>query len=263
MKNKFLNRGYPLDWIDEGFNTAFKKTRSELLKKKTRKTRKYSFACITTHSPKSYMIKSIFKKHWHLLSSDSELSDIFRHPPLIVYKRARNLKDSLVHARFQSVSPRASQSLLSPIQKGNYRCGNCAQCNNTFKTSTFCHPRTGKKYSIKSVITCVSTHVVYLIRCPCGIGYVGKTSRQLKQRISEHKSSIRRKDLNYPVAVHFLTLNHDVTSLRFCGIEKVTLPPRGGDIELLLQRRELFWIYTLQTLSPMGMNDEALFNVML
>lgn len=263
MKNNFLSRGYPLDWVEEAFDTAFKKTRSELLRKKTKKSKKYSFSCITTHSPKSFMIKSIFKKHWHLLSSDPELSDIFKHPPLIVYKRARNLKDSLVHARFQSTSPRTSQSLLSPIQKGNYRCGNCAQCNNTFKTSFFCHPRTGRKYSIKSVITCVSTHVVYLIRCPCGIGYVGKTSRQLKQRISEHKSSIRRKDMNYPVAAHFVTLNHDVTSLRFCGIEKVTLPPRGGDIELLLQRRELFWIYTLQTLSPKGMNDEALFNVML
>lgn len=92
---------------------------------------------------------------------------------------------------------------------------------------------------------------------------MGKTSRQLKQRISEHKSSIRRKDVNYPVAAHFLSFNHDVSSLRFCGIEKVSMPPGGDDIELLLQRRELFWIFTLQTLSPMGMNDEALFNVML
>ncbi len=36
-----------------------------------------------------------------------------------------------------------------------------------------------------------------------------------------------------------------------------------GDIEVLLQQHELFWIFTLQTLSPNGMNDEALFNVML
>jgi len=113
------------------------------------------------------------------------------------------------------------------------------------------------------VITCVSTHVVYLIRCPCGLGYVGKTSRQLKQRISEHKSLIRRKDTNYPVATNFLTFNHDVSSLWFCGIEKVSMPLRGSNVELFLQRRDLFWIFTLQTLSPRGMNDEALFNVML
>jgi len=91
----------------------------------------------------------------------------------------------------------------------------------------------------------------------------GEKSRQLKQRISEHKSSIRRKDVNYPVAAHFLACNHDVSPLRFCGIEEVNVPARGGDIELLLLRRELLWIFTLQTLSPMGMNDEALVNVML
>ncbi len=102
-----------------------------------------------------------------------------------------------------------------------------------------------------------------LIRCPCGLSYVGNTSRQLKQRISEHKSSIRRKDINYPVAAHFLSFNHDVSSLCFLGIEKVLVPLRGGDIETLLLRRELFWIVTLQTLSPLGLNDEALFNVML
>jgi len=47
------------------------------------------------------------------------------------------------------------------------------------------------------------------------------------------------------------------------GIEKVSVPPRGGDIDTLLLRRELFWIVTLQTLSALGLNDEALLNVML
>lgn len=90
-------------------------------------------------------------------------------------------------------------------------------------------------------------NVVYLIQCPCDLGYVGKTLRQHKQRISEHKSSIRRDDVNYPFAAYILALNHDVSTLRFCGIERVNVLPRGGDIELLLQQLELFWIFTLQT----------------
>jgi len=34
--------------------------------------------------------------------------------------------------------------------------------------------------------------------------------------------------------------------------EKVSVPHRGVDTELLSQRSELFWIFTLQTLPPMG-----------
>lgn len=53
---------------------------------------------------------------------------------------------------------------------------------------------------------------------------------------------LEKKKVNFPVAAHFLSLNHDVSFLCFCGIEKVTVPPREGDIEMIL--RELFWIFT-------------------
>ena len=56
---------------------------------------------------------------------------------------------------------------------------------------------------------------------------------------------------------------HDISSLRFIGIEAVPPPPRGGDHDLILKRREAFWIFTLNTLAPKGLNDELLLNVML
>ena len=134
----------------------------------------------------------------------------------------------------------------------------------------FCHPLTGKKIPMKSVITCASTHIIYMLRCPCGLAYIGKTTRKLKTRISEHKSSIRRNDREYPVAVHFNDMKHDIASLLFVGIEAVSLvyswyraPPRGGNHDLLLKRREAFGIFTCDTLAPKGLNDELLLNVML
>ncbi len=222
MKKRFTQRGYPLLWINEAYELALKKARSDLLKKSVKKQKKFSVTCITQHSIHSTAIKSCFKKHWHILKSDPELASTFKDPPLFVNKKGRNLRDHLVRANFDVNvgSSRVTQTLLQPLPSGNYRCGNCAQCNNTYKTNQFSHPHTGKKFSINSVITCASTHVIYMIRCPCGLAYIWKTTRKLKQRISEHKSSVRRNDPNYPVAIHFNNAHHDISSLRFCGIER-------------------------------------------
>lgn len=264
MKSKFTQRGYDLECVEQAFTLALNKPRSELLQKSNKKEKKFSVTCVTTYSANSHKLQSIFKKHWHILTSDPELAPLFKYPPLFSFKRGKNLRDNLVHADFQSGSSAATgQTLLAPLPKGNYPCGHCAQCNNTYKTGFFNHPHTGKKFKIKGTITCASTSVVYLIRCPCGLAYVGKTSRQLKQRMSEHKSSIRRNDRDYPVAVHFNDLKHDISSFRFIGIEQVSLPKRGGNLDILLKQREAFWIHTLQTLMPKGLNDELLLNVML
>lgn len=264
MAGRFLQRGYPNEWVQKAHEAALKKPRADLLKKSKRKEKKFSVTCITSYSPHSHVIRPIFKKHWHILKSDPELKNIMQEMPLFVHKRDTNLRDMLVHADFTHYKPRrASQRLLSPLPKGNYRCGHCAQCNNTHKTQTFRHPHTNKTFTIKSMITCTSTHVVYTLTCPCGLMYVGKTTRQLKQRISEHKSTIRRNDRDYPVAVHFNDKGHDIATLRFCGIERVDLPRRGGDHDLLLRRREAYWIFTLETLMPRGLNDEFNLNIML
>ena len=63
-------------------------------------------------------------------------------------------------------------------------------------------------------------------------------------------------DERSPVAVHFKQKQHPLSSLRYIGIEHVSTPRRGGDIDNLLLRRELFWIDFLGTMAPIGLNDE-------
>ncbi len=120
----------------------------------------------------------------------------------------------------------------------------------THKCYSFSHPRTGHNISIRGTLTCASTLVIYLIRCPCGLVYVGKTSRQLRTRISKHRSDIRTGDMRRPMASHFTQVGHNIIALQYIGIEKVIKPSSGGDYENKLLQRECFWIYTLNTLSP-------------
>ena len=86
--------------------------------------------------------------------------------------------------------------------------------------------------------------------------YVGKTTRQLRCRINEHKSAIRRKDPKSAVARHFADGNHSITDLDFCGIDLITPSRRGGNTDKFLLQCECRYIYYMKTLYPNGMNEE-------
>ncbi len=105
---------------------------------------------------------------------------------------------------------------------------------------------------LKGVITCTTKNVIYMIKCPCGLVYIGKTQCALKTRIAEHRSSIHTNDQKNPVAVLFYSKRHNLSTLRYIGIEHVKsrLPRRGGDVNNILLKREAYYIYTLNTLSP-------------
>ena len=100
-----------------------------------------------------------------------------------------------------------------------------------------------------------------MLKCPCGKVYVGQTKRNLKVRIAEHKAAIRNGNMEYAIARHYKERGHGSTaSLKFMGIEKVTLPPRGGDMKKLLLQREAFWIFTLNSVEPHGLNESLELN---
>ena len=125
------------------------------------------------------------------------------------------------------------------------------------------HPHTGKTIPIKHRITCKSKFLVYLLKCPCGLCYVGKTNRELKVRITEHKSNIRNKDEKSSIARHFNLVGHNVSTLRFQGIQVIPPLRRGGDREKKLLQQECFWIHNLQTEAPKGLNEEMLLSCFL
>lgn len=96
--------------------------------------------------------------------------------------------------------------------------------------------------SINSVIYCYSFIVIYASRCPCGLLYGWETSKELRTRICEHHSPIRRGDVSNPAA------QHCIEQIQFLG--------RGGDIDVKRKSTKTFWIFTLDTLFSEGVNQE-------
>ena len=137
----------------------------------------------------------------------------------------------------------------------------CKACNTVKiknrKQTSFKSHTTSKEYQIKKLITCATTHVTYLITCPCGLQYVGRTTRKLSIRIGEHLNNIKKGFKKHSLSMHFrIYHNRDPTLAQFCGIDTVESHWRGGNRKIAISKNETFWICELDTIQPKGMNKD-------
>ncbi|OCT79951.1 hypothetical protein XELAEV_18026767mg [Xenopus laevis] len=128
-------------------------------------------------------------------------------------------------------------TFLGVKNNGMYPCLNYKQCKYVMKGKTFKHP-------------------VYAIVCPCGMIYVGETVQKIKSWISQHKSTIKLGNMGLPLSKHFKEKGHTAEQLRFTVLEMVPPLERGGDHELRLKQREVWWINKLNSLHPHGLNKD-------
>ncbi|CAJ0959327.1 unnamed protein product [Ranitomeya imitator] len=255
MCQKFLARGYPKADLDGFKMKALSKEHDELLTPRVAAESNKRYTFVTAYNGLSNRISAVIRRHWPLLSRGHANVNEFQLPPLFSYRRNRNLRYELVVSDVGS-SRRDLQTTLSRPSLGNFPCLGCACCNNMVKGASFHHPHTGKKYEIRKRYTCKSSFVVYVLSCPCGLYYVGETTMEVKPRISKHKSTIRTKLIELSVPRHFHELGYSVNQLRYRVIDDVPVLRRGGDRVSLLKKKELKWIFELDTLFPKGLNIE-------
>lgn len=125
-----------------------------------------------------------------------------------------------------------------------------------------CSPvRMGKNYLeciIYLFINCSTTRMVYMLTCPCGKAYIGKINRQLKIRIGKHIGSLRKKDDECSLALHFLQFcDSNPNGLKIKGIYALNLPLRRWDFDTILELKEKMVIFRLGTLMPNGLYTEC------
>ncbi|XP_041938453.1 uncharacterized protein LOC121699946 [Alosa sapidissima] len=259
--SQFLARGYSKDTLDRAFhkvNLAQNDTQANKRRKKD-----HSVICCTIYTPRTNQIEKIIKKHWDILNTDQACATLFRDPPLFAHSRARNIRDIVVHADTFDRSKTPWERLDNA--KGFFPCRNCTSCTTTGmkKINKFKCSKSGKEYTINKFITCSPVNVIYLLTCPCGLQYIGKTNRQLRIRINEHRSAIHRQDNRSSVARHFSMAEHKMSDLEVVGIEHLSpsrrsLSPshRSRDMESKLRQCEASWIFYMGTLSPGGLNED-------
>ena len=199
---------------------------------------------VVTYHPILPSFQSITKRHLPTLQTSKRLQDAFLHPPLIDFRRRRNLRDLLV---------RASLNAIQNETPGNHPCGaaGCKTCPILTATDEFTSYKTGQKFKMKFTASCKSSNIIYLNTCRrCGQQYVGETGQPLHRRVNGHRFNItHRRTEESPVAAHFNGEGHSQADMVVAVIDQ--LYSRDLCLRKIWESR---WIRTLGTSHPSGMN---------
>lgn len=123
----------------------------------------------------------------------------------------------------------------------------CCTCQHLDTRRNFTSTATKQTFRVRHTFSCNSRNVVYLITCKkCKKQYTGMTTNTLRERVNHHRTTINTRENRY-VSKHFNFKNHCIKDLKVQVIDK-------SDNITDLRKLEKFWIQTLNTIEPYGLN---------
>ena len=122
----------------------------------------------------------------------------------------------------------------------------CKTCPYILETSKIKNTR-NKEIAITGNYNCKTKRIIYGITCEnCNQIYVGQTSRELHERFTEHRATIRNRQ-PCPVSDHFNNICPDMDYLKITPLEHVPLEterdPRDLDSSDIMKRLR-YWSET-------------------
>lgn len=192
--------------------------------------------------------------HWSVLKNDRILGTLLPERPKVIYKGAPSLRSKIAS---NVINPPVRASFFHNLIE-YYPCKRCTVCQFNIcgrRAIQFTFTITKRIYPIKHFCTCATTNIVYLLTCPCGKQYVGRTIPLFATRVAEHINKIKNGHIKHTVSLHYSEFhNQDPKGTEFLVIDRFIPPWRGGATIRGVSRLETYWIYELQSHSPFGMN---------
>lgn len=94
----------------------------------------------------------------------------------------------------------------------------------------------------------------YLLECSCGLQYVGRIIQNLCCRINKHRNYIQKGHHLHSVSRHCFEFHRDESSpITITPIDHVPISVHNR-FETL-KKREMYWMFRLNTLKPKGLNE--------
>ena len=247
------DRGYEESLVNEQIDRVRRLDRATLLANSGNRTndqgRGERVPLVATYHPALNVLGKVARKLHPMLTNSEEHRKVFPEPPLIAFRRCKNLKDILVRARLSNEGNGGTD------KKGCSRCGKsrCQVCNVMSNSEHFHSNVDSREYRINHSFNCDSSNVVYLLECTvCGVQYVGSTCTPFRLRFNNYKACSRKfnSGASVPQAEffrHFTEEGHRglLKDISVKIIDRLT----GGN-----RMRESFWQYRLDCFAPKGLN---------
>ena len=258
-------RGYPSSFTKKTIALVSFDNRQhylQLSKPQKATTRPPLFKCIAP--PQFQRLKQVVLKHYSLVQQHV-------NNPRFIALHQRTLHQELVRAKISPTddqltdlaiifeSPNSTHTTAGDLPKLRFRerlvkrCSHpkCATCQHLQCPPAFTSTKTKKCYPIRHHFTCKSSNLIYLITCTkCKKQYVGMTTKQLNVRVNHHRTSIFNKHRTY-LHTHFNLPDHSINNLTVQAIDKVE---ETTNVFNELRKLEKYWIKTLKTFQPVGLN---------
>ncbi|NJL81592.1 MAG: GIY-YIG nuclease family protein [Richelia sp. SM2_1_7] len=242
LTDKFLRAGFPKKLLSEQIARINNIERTKLLDKPTTSTNNFKISLpliIQYHfNIDSHVIKEPIYKMWNkFINSDTDINSKLQSEKIqLIYKRNTTLSNILTNNNLTEISSDNSVETLAQLMNDNYE-----QSENELEaeTGTFpCrHPRckcceqvhtaqyipliNNNFWYVTEKFTCNTKNIIYRIECQlCRKTYIGLTEDTLKNRLNNHRYSIKN---NKPTAIgiHFNLPKHNITHLKISIIKSL------------------------------------------
>ena len=109
-----------------------------------------------TYNPKNIAVCNILLRNYTILRDDDSTKVTFDKPPLKAFRRAKNLKDLLVHSSL----PQVLQRQIGTFSCNRRDCRTCPFINSSDRITT-----TQGQIKISGFFTCISSQLIYCVSC--------------------------------------------------------------------------------------------------
>ena len=268
FKQRLGKRGYPHIFVNKVIKTVNYNNRQKLLNyQQPIQPTCYPplFKCLPP--PQYQLLKRIILQKYSDLHFISPRFISLRHPTLhnlLVRAQLKPTDEQLIDITFSLASneptnhitsaklPNLCRTAATITPCRHPRCVTCRyhlDCHPTFQST---HPRNYTTYRIRHSLTCTSSYLIYLITCTkCKKQYVGCTQQQLNIRMNHHRTNIINR-CHIHICQHFNLPGHTLND--HLKVQPIDSADKSDHKVQELYRLERYWISTLRTITPHGLN---------